>query len=91
MSLTRREVLLGTVAVVTAAGLGAAQSPEIPRIEAREALRLASKGEAVVVDVRDRLAWEAGHAEGALSIPLAEVAKRASELPKDKLIVAYCT
>jgi rhodanese-related sulfurtransferase len=91
MNLTRREVLLGATAALAGAGLGSAQSPEIPRISAEEALRLAAKGEAVIVDVRDKLAWDGGHAEGALSIPLAEVGKRASELPKDKLIAAYCT
>lgn len=91
MDLTRRLVLLGATAVLAGAGLARAQSPEIPRISAEEAVKLAANGEAVIVDVRDKLSWDGGHAEGALSLPLAEVGKRASELPKDKLIAAYCT
>ena len=91
MSLTRREVLLGATAVLAGARLGNAQSPEIPRISAEEALKLAVNGEAVIIDVRDKVSWDGGHAEGSLSVPLAEVGKRAAELPKDKLIAAYCT
>jgi rhodanese-related sulfurtransferase len=54
-------------------------------------VKLAARGEAVLVDVRAKLAWEGSHAEGALSIPSSEMAARIAELPKDKLIVAYCT
>jgi phage shock protein E len=44
-----------------------------------------------VVDVRGTDAFEAGHIPGALSVPLAEVERRAAEL-KDlkKPIVLYC-
>lgn len=56
--------------------------------DAREAL---AKGTAVLVDVRGAESYAAEHAKGALSIPVNEVAARASELPKDKLIITYCT
>ena len=56
--------------------------------DAREAL---AKGTAVLVDVRGAESYAAEHAKGALSIPLNEIAARASELPKDKLIITYCT
>lgn len=61
------------------------------RIEAPEAKKLVDKGEAILIDVRSKAAWDMGHAEGALLIPLAELEARLSQLPKDKLIVAYCT
>jgi len=60
----------------------------IPAAEARQAL---AKGEAVLVDVRNKEAYEASHAEGALSIPLSDIGSRAGELPKNKLVVTYCT
>ena len=60
----------------------------IPAAEARQAL---AKGEAVLVDVRNKEAYEASHAQGALSIPLSDIGSRAGELPKNKLVIAYCT
>lgn len=64
---------------------------EVDRIEAQEAKRLFEKGEAIIIDVRSRDAWDMGHVEGALHFPLAELDARLSQLPKNKLIVAYCT
>jgi hypothetical protein len=92
---TRRRALLGAAAL--AASLGSAawgETPvpqDAPRISGEEAVRLVARGEAVVVDVRSKLAWQGSHAEGSLSIPASEMAARAAELPKDKLIIAYCT
>ena len=43
------------------------------------------------VDVRNEDAYNAAHIRGAKLIPLSDVEKRAGELPKDKLIVTYCT
>jgi 3-mercaptopyruvate sulfurtransferase SseA len=56
--------------------------------ELREAL---DKGTAVVVDVRSDEQYKAGHVKGALHIPEAEIASRSSELPRDKMIVTYCS
>ena len=61
------------------------------RIGAAEARQALTKGEAVLVDVRPKESYDLGHAQGALAIPLWEVASRAGELPKDKLIITYCT
>lgn len=44
----------------------------------------------VVLDVRPREEYAAGHLADALSIPLAELGQRLSELPKGRLVVAYC-
>ena len=57
----------------------------------REALieRLA-RGDVVLVDVRPPEEYDAGHIEGAQSIPLAELERRLAELPPDAEIVAYC-
>jgi 3-mercaptopyruvate sulfurtransferase SseA len=61
------------------------------RIGAAEARQALAKGEAVLVDVRPKEAYDAEHAKGAIVIPLGEVTARAGELPKDKLIITYCT
>lgn len=66
----------------------AAQARRISAAEARQAV---AKGEAVLVDVRDRASFAAEHAKGALSVPSGSLAERAAELPKDKLIITYCT
>jgi rhodanese-related sulfurtransferase len=68
-----------------------ASGAEVDRIEAQEAKRLVDKGEAVVIDVRSRSAWDLGHVAGAVHVPLAEIDAHLSRLPKNKLIVAYCT
>ena len=49
------------------------------------------KGEPLlVVDVRPREEYLAGHVTGAVSIPLAELEQALRELPRDREIVAYC-
>jgi rhodanese-related sulfurtransferase len=50
-----------------------------------------ARGGAVIVDVRNEQQFAASHIAGSVHIPFAQVASRASELPKDKLIVLYCT
>ena len=49
-----------------------------------------SSGDVVLVDVRPREEFAAGHIEGARSIPLAELERRLAELPPDREVVAYC-
>jgi rhodanese-related sulfurtransferase/DNA-binding transcriptional ArsR family regulator len=45
---------------------------------------------AVLLDVRPAIEFEAGHIPGALSLPSDDLPARISELPRDRLIVAYC-
>lgn len=52
--------------------------------------RIKRKDKLVVLDVRPGEEYAAGHLPGAISIPLDEVKKRVRDLPKSKLIVAYC-
>jgi len=59
----------------------------IGREELRERL---ARGDAVLIDVRPREEYDAGHIEGARSIPIEELEKRLAELPADREIVAYC-
>ena len=52
--------------------------------------RKMKKGEVTVLDVRPAEEYEAAHIPGALSIPLPQLAKRLSELPRRREVVAYC-
>lgn len=62
-----------------------------PLIEAADAGAAIREGRAIAIDVRTAQQYEAGRIAGAVHIPFAQVAMRADELPKDKLIVLYCT
>jgi rhodanese-related sulfurtransferase len=53
-------------------------------------LEQARRGEVIVIDVRPLAEYEAAHLPFARSLPLAEIERRLSELPRDKDIVAYC-
>ena len=49
-----------------------------------------AKGDVVLVDVRPAEEFEAGHIDGAQSIPIEELKRRLDELPGDREVVAYC-
>ncbi|HEX8557868.1 MAG TPA: rhodanese-like domain-containing protein [Pyrinomonadaceae bacterium] len=59
-------------------------------VNVEELKRLIEQGGAIALDVRGSVEYEMGHIKGARPMPLGFVAARASELPKDKLIVPYC-
>jgi 3-mercaptopyruvate sulfurtransferase SseA len=63
----------------------------VRRVAVAELKDLLARNEAVVIDVRNEEAYKVAHIKGAKLIPEAEVAKRSNELPKDKLIVTYCS
>ncbi len=52
--------------------------------------RKVRKGEVTLLDVRPPEEYDAAHIPGALSVPLPELAKRLSELPRNREVVAYC-
>ena len=47
-------------------------------------------GSVIVVDVRPRAEYEAGHIEGAISMPLPELPRRLRSLPRRGEVIAYC-
>lgn len=47
-------------------------------------------GDVVLLDVRPRVEFDAGHIPGARSLPIEELERRLDELPDDREIVAYC-
>jgi rhodanese-related sulfurtransferase/DNA-binding transcriptional ArsR family regulator len=48
------------------------------------------EGDVTVLDVRPEDEFALGHLPGAINIPLADLKRRVSRLPRDKEIVAYC-
>jgi rhodanese-related sulfurtransferase len=62
----------------------------VEAVSRTELLGRVTAGTAVVVDLRPREEYLAGHVAGAISIPLPELEARLADLPADVEVVAYC-
>jgi rhodanese-related sulfurtransferase/DNA-binding transcriptional ArsR family regulator len=62
----------------------------LEQVDRMDLLNRARSGEIVVVDVRPKEEYEAGHIPGALSIPLSQLEQHFSELDPEREVVAYC-
>ena len=82
------ESRIGAVRELAAAFFGEVDGAEPVGIT--ELVARADRGDVVVVDVRPRLEFEAGHLPGAVNIPLDELSDRLGELDPDTPVVAYC-
>lgn len=67
-----------------------AQPEHLARVGRKDLLAQARSGEVIVIDVRPQEEYNAAHLPHARSMPLAELAHRLAELPRDVQIVAYC-
>ena len=65
--------------------------PEVPRISLKETQTRLEKGEALLIDVRSRELYDQTHASGSLSFSEQEIEARLGELPRDKMLILYCT
>ena len=61
------------------------------RITAAELHTLWEKGEVMIIDTRAEVAYKQEHIKGSVSMPSGTVLDHLSELPRNKLIAAYCT
>ena len=77
--------------VATSAPVAPAPNDGARRVTVAELKDLLDKNEAVVIDVRNQSSYDMGHIRGAKLIPEAEVVNHLDELPKNKLIVTYCS
>lgn len=50
---------------------------------------LVERGE-VIIDVRERYEYQAGHIKGSLSIPLSELRQRINEIPRNRPVYLHC-
>jgi rhodanese-related sulfurtransferase len=65
--------------------------PPLPALNANElSEKLKNTKRPLVIDVRQPEEYSAGHIAGSKLIPLGELGKRVSELPKDKEIICVC-
>jgi rhodanese-related sulfurtransferase len=92
----RTSRVLGPCLAIALAACGATTSaaPEVlgapaTQITGREARALVHDG-AILLDVRSSFEYAIGHLDGAVNIPVDELAARASELDPDAPIVVYC-
>ncbi|MCR9260012.1 MAG: rhodanese-like domain-containing protein [Pseudomonadaceae bacterium] len=84
--------LVGTFAVLLALFIRNEMSRGGAAVSAQELVQLVNNQGAVVVDLRDKAEFEAGHIVDAINIPFAAIETRMDELNphKDKPIVLAC-
>jgi hydroxyacylglutathione hydrolase len=63
---------------------------QIEQLDPRTAFARATEQGALLLDVRERSEWDAGHAPSAVHIPYEDLRARAHELPLDRSVVVYC-
>ena len=63
---------------------------EVEAIDRDELRTRLARGDVVLIDVRPAEEFEAGHIDGASSIPIDELERRLAELPADREVIAYC-
>ena len=61
------------------------------RVTTTELDSLLKDGKAVVIDVRNQQMYDAGHIPGSKLIPAADITNHLSELPRNKMIITYCS
>jgi hypothetical protein len=94
ISLENRQLAAGDPGAVPTAQAGAAGDipyPAVPRASLEDTFQKLSQGQVLVVDVRGKPSYDAGHIAGAISVPEVELDTRLDELPRDQEIVLYCT
>jgi 3-mercaptopyruvate sulfurtransferase SseA len=66
---------------------------DVPRVTVEESKLAFDNGQAVIVDVRSAESYAAGHAAGAINIPLDQFENNIANVPleKDQWIIPYCT
>lgn len=70
-------------------GAGPSDGSLRPTIKAARAVELVTGG-ATLVDVRESTEWRAGHAPGAVHIPLGQITRGARRLQKGRPVVVVC-
>jgi rhodanese-related sulfurtransferase len=59
-------------------------------VRREELLKMARRGDAVVIDVRPEEEYAAGHIAGAINVPLESLPRFLKKLPREQDVVAYC-
>lgn len=98
---SRRNLILAGVALALVVGVAVivlaasgllsrgVTTADLLLIEPTEAYSLVQSGEAALYDVRPADAYQILHAEGALSLPEADVRLALADLPPDRVLILY--
>ena len=62
----------------------------VGQIDAEGVARQLAAGTAYVIDVRSTAEWQAGHIPGATHIPLGELPRKASVVPRERPVIVHC-
>ena len=82
----------GAATAITSSPQNANAEDKIPRVKVEEAKKMVAEGKAIFIDVRGDDAYKTSHIKGALDVPLPKLNEgEFKDLPKDKLIIAYCS
>ena len=79
-------VLIGFLSVISVA----TANPKRISIQEVKAL-IDKKADVVIVDVRGHRSYQQTHLPTSISVPVGELENRHQELPKNKLIIFYCS
>jgi hypothetical protein len=80
-----------TSSVATAPTTAPPPADGVRRVTVAELKDLVAKNEAFIIDVRNEASYNAAHIRGSKLIPEADILKHVDELPRNKLIVTYCS
>lgn len=69
----------------------ASPSDNARRITADELHKLWEKNEVLIIDTRAESTYQQEHIKGSISVPTGTLLSRIEEMPRNKMIVAYCT
>lgn len=78
------------VAAVTPAAPAPA-GDNVRRITPEELKAEMARNDVIIIDVRGEPAYKLGHIKGARLIPAQDILAHVDELPRDKMIVTYCS
>ena len=67
------------------------QGDGVRRITPADAREAVAQGKAIIIDVRGEDSYNGGHVKGARWINLNDIGSRTGELPRDKMIITYCS
>ncbi|MGM0558138.1 MAG: ArsR/SmtB family transcription factor [Myxococcota bacterium] len=66
------------------------ETPGVSTADLSVLLEALEDGEVLLIDTRPRTEYEAGHVQGARSVPVTELSRLEDDLPRDQRILAYC-
>jgi len=88
-------LLISIILLFALVGVSAVSAQEtgdgVRRITPEEARQAVESGKAIIIDVRDEASYKAGHVKGARWILADDIGSRIKELPRDKMIITYCS